>query len=74
MSDKLPTVKQILSIYRKLVVSMGFSEKEALEDIVSDLLEMAREYRDAAKAWEKDCDKLRARYEPMILEQSKEGE
>jgi hypothetical protein len=67
MSNKLPTVKQICATYRKLVIDMGFSDKEALEDIVSDLLTMAREYRDAAKAWEKDCEKLKAKYEPMIL-------
>jgi len=67
MSDKLPTFSN-LKRYHKELQQMSFSSNEAWEDIVQDLLVMLKSYRKAAKGWERDYDKLKAKYEPGVMD------
>lgn len=70
MSDKIPTLKQVIKAYRDRIVKQGFHDVEAFEDVVGDLLAMCKAYRDAANGWMKEYDKLKNKYEPMVLEES----
>lgn len=70
MSDKIPTLSQVIKQYQDRITKQGFHDVEAFEDVVNDLLYMLKQYRDAAKKWEKDCEKLRQKYEPRVAELS----
>lgn len=70
MKDKLPTAKQLYKRSIYLQTHMGFGVMESFEDVVGDLLAMCKAYQDAAKGWMKEYDKLKNKYEPMVLEAS----
>jgi len=70
--ERVPTLKQVIKQYQKLIVQQGFHDVEAFEDVVGDLLAMCKAYKDAANGWMKAHDKLKEKYEPMVAEFSEE--
>lgn len=66
--EKIPTLPQVIKQYQNLIKKQGFHDVDAFEDVIGDLLYMCRQYRDTAKKWEKDCERLKRKYEPMVAE------
>lgn len=66
---KLPTLSCLRKEFKRRI-QLGLTEQEAFEDVVADLLFITKTYKKACEGWERDCDKLKNKYEPSILEES----
>ena len=66
----LSTVPQLKREFKRRQKEMGMSAEEAFEDIIGNLLFMTRQYRKASEQWMKAHDKLKDKYEPLVVELS----
>ena len=69
MGRELPSLKELRQA-RTRYLNTGMTESEAFESICQQLLSMCSTYFKAAKAWERDCEKLKTKYEPRTAELS----
>ena len=69
MGNKLPTFTEVKRIHEHNQ-EIGMTQKESFEDVIKDMLSLLKAYKKSAESWMKDCDKLKAKYEPQIVELS----
>ncbi len=70
----IPTKRQVIASYKRLQKNCGFHPDEALEEVIANLLTGLRLYAKVAKQWEEKCERLKAKYEPMVAELSEKDD